>query len=765
MTTRSGGNQFHGSLFEYFRNDKLDANDWFSNSAGLPRSSLRSNDYGASFGGPLWKNKTYFFAAFEGLDLLQPYTVLDSVPSSQFRQQAPPIVSEFMAANPTPNGPLSGDLAQLTAAVTRHSELNSSSLRIDHNFSERAQFFIRGYSTPSSAQGSGASLFSEGQLNLGAHGVTAGLNAALSPRTLNDLRFGYSTATARYGIVPAFNTSSSANLWTILPPVTPASITNYQVQVYGLEPLVATSGDRHTQSQWNAVDTLTHIRGKHEWKLGGDFRLILPSLSTEPYELFASFDSLSSLALGQISQLTINHQDPLSLEAKNVSLFVQDTWRVRPNLTLNLGLRWEWNPPMTGRNGDALQPVLNLQTPQLASLSAGNTPLWSDPVGNFAPRAGFAWRPAERRNLVIRAGAGIYYDLGYGVAMSSLASSAPYFTSNTVYDTSIYNPAPGLLLPNSNPPYAQGFAYQPGFHLTASFHWNAGVEQQIGRSAALSATYVNITGSGLLRREWLSNPNPTFNGVDVTTNDGFSGYRALQLQLRSRMETSLQYLVSFNWARSIDNVSKDSQLLPYGDAAAVAADTGYSDFDVRRSWNASVSYEPKWSKGWGVESIVRSRSPFPINVVTGEDPFQFGTGNYVLRPNLVPGVPVWLANPNAPGGEVLNPAAFSIPSGYVQGDLTRNSIRGFGFSQVDLAIRKQFHVTERAGLQLRVEVFNALNHANLSDPQASLSSPQFGESQSMLNTGLGTGGPANGLMPVYQIGGPRSLQISLRFSF
>jgi hypothetical protein len=231
------------------------------------------------------------------------------------------------------------------------------------------------------------------------------------------------------------------------------------------------------------------------------------------------------------------------------------------------------------------------------------------------------------------------------------------------------------------------------------------------------------------------------------------------------MDSSLQYLVSFNWARSIDNESKDSELVPYGDLAARAADTGYSSFDIRTNWNASVSYEPKWSHGWGLESIVRSRSGFPINVVTGADPFQFGVGNYVLRPNVVPGAPIWLDDPSAPGGRILNRNAFTVPNGYQQGDLQRDSIRGFGFSQVDLAVRKQFRLSDRASAQLRLEAFNALNHTNLSDPQATLSSPQFGQSQSMLNAGLGTGGPANGLMPVFQIGGPRSLQISLRLRF
>ena len=755
MTTRSGTNQFHGSLFEYLRNEKLDANNWFSNSAGLPRSPLRSNDFGASLGGPVWKDKTYFFASYEGLHLRQPFTLRDSVPSNYFRQQAPPIVRDFLDAYPLANGPTTGDLAELTASISRHSSLNATSVRVDHNLNDKAQFFVRGYNTPSSAQGSAASLFSQGQLNLGARGITAGLNVSLSARTLNDLRLGFASADAHYGLVPIVS-NPNANLWRILPPVVPTDQTNYEVLVYGLQPVVSQNGDLHTQSQWNIVDGLTHIRGKHEWKLGADFRMILPTLSTRPYRLYASFDSLASLALGRLSQFTINHQNPLALAAKNLSLFVQDTYRVKPNLTLNLGVRWEWNPPITGAN---LTPVADLGP----NAALGSGPLWHNNGRSFAPRAGLAWRPLS--GLTIRAGAGIYYDLGYGVAISSLATSAPAFTSRTVYNISIFDPTGAIRLPDANAPYARGFAYQPGFQLPSTLHWNIGVEQQLGRSAALSATYVDLTGSNLLRREWLAHPNANFTGVDVTTNGAYSGYRALQLQLRSRMETSLQYLISFNWSRSQDNASKDSQLLPYGDLTARAADFGYSDFDVRRSWNASVSYEPKWSKGWAVESIVRSRSAFPLNIVTGADPFQFGSGNYVLRPNLVPGAPLWIADANAPGGERLNSNAFSVPNGYSQGDLTRNAIRGFGFAQVDMALRKQFRVSEAASVQLRLEVFNALNHANLSDPQTALNSAHFGQSQSMLSAGLGTGGPANGLMPVFQIGGPRSLQVSLRFRF
>ena len=763
LTTRSGSNRLHATLFEYLRNDKFDANNWFSNSAGLSRAVLRSNDFGAAFGGPLIRNKTYFFAAFEGLRLNQPFTLRDSVPSDGFRAQAPKAVQDFLAAYPRANGPATEpDQALLTANVSRRSQVNTASLRLDHTVKDRTQLFVRIFDSPSSAQGSASSLFSQGQLNLAARGVTLGLTSALSPNVVNDFRFGYALADARYGVVPAVNTSSG-NVWSILPAVTPAEQSNYSVQVYGLQPVLLDNADRHSQSQWSMNDSLTRNVGKHEWKSGIDYRMVLPSIESRPWQVFASFDSLPSLALGQISQFTVSRTNPLALSARALSLYTQDTWRVRPNLSLNFGLRWEWNPPISGRGATLLQPVADLESPANAALAVG--PLYRTNSLNFAPRAGFAWRPYGVHGMTVRGGAGLYYDLGYGAVMSGLANAAPNFISSTVYNASVYAPSGSFRLPSAAPPYASGFAYAPGYQTPFTLNWNAGVDQEIGKRAVLSAAYVSLDGNRLPRREWMSNLNASFTGVDVTTNAGFSEYRAVQVQLRSRMDSALQYLLSFSWARSVDNASRDSQLLPYGDAAARAADIGYSDFDVRRAWNASVSYEPKWSHGWGLESIVRGRTGFPVNVVTGADPFRFGLGNYVLRPNLIPGAQVWIPDPSVAGGERLNPAAFIVPSNYGQGDLVRNAVRGFGFAQADLAVRKTFNVSERTSAQFRIEAFNALNHPNPGDPQANLSSAQFGQSQSMLNAGLGTGGPGNGLMPVFQIGGPRSLQMSLRLRF
>jgi hypothetical protein len=158
-----------------------------------------------------------------------------------------------------------------------------------------------------------------------------------------------------------------------------------------------------------------------------------------------------------------------------------------------------------------------------------------------------------------------------------------------------------------------------------------------------------------------------------------------------------------------------------------------------------------------------------VNVVTGLDPFLAGeieTGAYgAVRPNLVPGLPLWIANPNVAGGREINAAAFTMPTGAVQGDLGRNALRGFGATEVDLTLRRQFKLRERLSLQARADFFNILNHPNFGPPTNYLSSPLFGQSTQMLGASLGTGGQTGGPNPLYQIGGPRSAQLALKLLF
>lgn len=771
LETRQGGNTFHGGVSTYFRNEVLDANNWFSNSRGLGRAPLRASDLTATLGGPLWRNRTYFFASHERLRLTQPFTIQSAVPSEAFRAAALPLTRDFLESYPLPNGAdLGGGQAELTARVSRNSALDSTSARFDHMFGSRAVAFARVYQTPSSSQGAGQSLFSQGNLNLGARGFTVGVTSALSPTVIHDIRFGWATAQALYGLTPAgfTNASQAGDLSQILPPLTDPAETNYSVFVYGLEPVIQNRNNRHSQQQWNFVDASTFIRGRHEIKLGGDVRMVMPSVQSKPWNVFAVFPYLGAVSLGRMSLLTVSHQQSVQVAARNTSLFVQDSWKANARLTLTYGLRWEYNPAITPRNGTQLAPVVGLEDPKTAHLSTTNSPLWNTGAGNFAPRLGIAWRPFANRSLAVRAGGGLYYDLGYGVLMNSVASSPPNYVSRTAYDVSLFDPMSSFPLPKLgviDPPFARAFAYEPKFKAPFTSQISVGVEQNVGRAAVLSTTFVDVAGHGLLRREWINKLNSNFTGVEVNTNGAMSNYRALQMQLRSRTNSTLQYLVSYSFGRSMDNSSKDSELLQFGDFAARRADYGYSSFDVRHSGHAALSYEPKQLKGWGLDTIVRSRTGFPVNVVTGVDPMQLGLTSYVLRPDLVAGQQVWIDDAAAPGGRRLNRNAFQVPNSQRQGSLDRNAVRGFGFGQVDFAVRKQFRLTERTSMQFRVEAFNALNRANLGDPQSVMTSPQFGQSLNTLNTSLGSGGPANGLMPAFQIGGPRSMQVSLRFRF
>jgi hypothetical protein len=215
----------------------------------------------------------------------------------------------------------------------------------------------------------------------------------------------------------------------------------------------------------------------------------------------------------------------------------------------------------------------------------------------------------------------------------------------------------------------------------------------------------------------------------------------------------------------LDNSSSDSFLFWAGSGSGLARDRGSSDFDLRHSLSASLDYAlPGVAKGFSLAGTFRARSGFPISVLNSEQYAGIAFVN-AFRPDLVPGVPVWIADSDAPGGRILNPLAFAATKPGQQGDLGRNAISGFGMWQLDLSLHREFRLAERRALELRVEGFNALNHPNFADPVRYLNSPYFGQSTSMLNLMLGTGSPGSGLAPMLQTGGPRSVEAVVRIRF
>jgi hypothetical protein len=335
-----------------------------------------------------------------------------------------------------------------------------------------------------------------------------------------------------------------------------------------------------------------------------------------------------------------------------------------------------------------------------------------------------------------------------------------------------------------DPPFGTIVAFDSNLKLPRTSQWNAALEKALSSNQTLLVAYVGAMGRRLLREDVLLNPNPDFTVVRVTSNAARSNYHALQLQYGRRYSKGLQAVASYTWSRSIDNASSDS--LPRLRVAAVNTNTGEvrdiqnteyapSDFDVRHSFTAAVMYNlPKpragsigaaFLRNWSVDVIVRARTATPVNVVVRSDVIGEDLILELQRPDLIPGVPLYVNDSTVAGGRRINRAAFSIPAQLRQGTLGYNALRGFAFSQFDLSLRRQFNLSERLKLQSKVEVFNLLNHPNFGNPVNTLSSNLFGQSTQMLGRSLGNGGINGGLSPLYQIGGPRSIQLALKLQF
>jgi hypothetical protein len=508
------------------------------------------------------------------------------------------------------------------------------------------------------------------------------------------------------------------------------------------------------------------------------------------------FGSLSNILSNNLPEAYIVSRtaDVQLLVFSNWSLFAQDTWNLRHTLTVTYGLRWEYNAAPLSPNGTLPFTVNQVDDLATMTLAPTGTPLWHPQKDDFAPRLGVAWQP--RPNLVLRAGAGIFYDLGYSDVADGM-DAWPYGQDKLPLST----PSSPLSFPLSAanaapPPFCDVLSasclvsylavVDPHHVLPRTYEWNAAMEQTLGKADVLTLTYLGAGGRKLMRQDLYDAPNPAvFTGeFDLMRNGETSSYQALQAQFRHRLAHGLQTLLSYTWAHSIDDVSSDVFFasVPPGEAAS-SLDRGSSDNDIRQTFAGAISYDiPGPGSGvwksifgsWSTDSIIYARSATPVNVVTGLNPFPdtFLSGNYsVQRPNVIPGVPFYLDESGAPGGKIINAAAFSVPTVSAQGDLGRNALRGFGATQLDLTLRRRFRLTERVSLQARGDPFNIFNHPNFGAPQNYLYSspgvanPLFGQSTSTLASYLGSGGQGGGLNPLYQIGGPRSIQLALKLVF
>ena len=807
IVTRAGANEFHGTLFDYFRNDALDANDWFANSRGLRKPALRQNDFGGVLGGPIYlprfgegkawydgHNRTFFFFSYEGLRLRLPQTGLTTVPSSNARQIAPPAMQPFLNAFPRPNGrDLANNFSEFNATFSDPSTLDATGIRIDHVVGSKLSMFVRYNNAPSDTVqrgSSGLSLNTLATTVLDTKTLTAAATLAITPMVSNDLRANYSHNRGAISFsVDNFGGATVPPDSLLFPPSTSPEDSLFDLNLNGTNSRLSRGRrELNVQRQVNLVDTLSALKGAHQFKFGVDYRRLSPVFDFTHYSQQSAFGGVNGALTGKATFVLVTAFDgPTYPVFTNLSLFGQDTWRVTRRMTLTYGLRWDLNPPPSESRG--IHPIVltGLDNPTTLALAPSGSALYKTTYDNFAPRIGVAYELSQTKGAetILRGGFGVFYDIGTGPAAGAFGIAYPFSRnrfvpgSNTPSGVPFPLDAASALPPTFNPlpPFGTIWgALDPNFKLPYTYQWNLAVERSLGASQAISASYVAAVGRRLLRQEVIQNPNPNFTTIIATRNSATSDYHALQLQFHRRLSRGLQALASYTWSHSIDNVSSDSSFEASTFKIDPRQERGSSDFDVRHSSNVALTYaipahfRNRFMKAllrdFSIDTIFVARSATPVNVRTGANA---AGGFSVSRPDLILGVPLYIEDPNVGGGRRINKAAFTTPIGR-QGTLGRNALRGFPMWQVDLAIHRQFNLGEKLKLQLKTEFFNLFNHPNFGDPGANsttnaLTNPQFGQSVNMLGRSLGSGGFLGGLNPLYQNGGPRSIQLALKLQF
>jgi hypothetical protein len=753
ILTRAGTNQFHGALFDFFRNDTLDASDWFANANSLPKPQLRQNDFGGVFGGPLTRDRTFFFLSYEGLRLHQPQVLATDVPSVSTRQTACAGCKTFLNAFPLPNrsGGRLG-FAPFVAGFSDVSSLDAASLRLDHRFGTRLSLFGRYNYAPSSYTARQFMLSNPIDTTALTETLTSGATLLLSPHMVNDLRLNWSHSTAAsFARLDSFGGATPFAPALFFPTtVDPASaFGGYALSGGTNSSFYIGKNVANTQRQWNVVDTFALSAGAHLVKLGADWRSLATLNNPRAYDLMAAFVATNGAVNGVPAQITIGAQERITDYFQNLSLFAQDTWKLAPHLTATYGLRWEFNPPPT-----ASLPLYTLRAMQLAPRG---TPLYAASYGSFAPRLGLAFQPTSWTTL--RTGFGVYYDLGAGL-IGQAAAGFPYFRQR-VLPTGTAFPPPAVLAQPLPFTITSIYGAQAGLRLPLTYEWSLSVEQRLGATRQLSIAWIGAAGRHLLRQIYYVNPTPDISTGYLLTNAAFSDFESMQAPFQQRLVHGIFALVSYTLGKSLDNVSTESAL----NLAAIQLnphnDRGSSDFDIRQTLSAAFTYS---FRNWGLDGVWIARSATPVDVTYSRD---VGFGLTSLRADLVSGVPLYVDDPGAAGGRRFNPEAFTIPLAFPgrQGTLGRNMLRGFPLAQLNFTLRREFPIHERLRLQLRAELFNALNHPAFADPTGSLFATEFGESTQMLGRSLGRGGANGGLNPLYQVGGPRSIQLALRLVF
>jgi hypothetical protein len=745
--TKSGTNQFHGSVFEFIRNSAVDAKNYFD-SASAPIPPFKRNQFGAEIDGPIFRDKTFFMASYEGLRQRLGVTTIAVVPGASARQgQLPgqaaitvnPAVIPYLDLVPLPNGPLFADgTGQFINAASQSTDENFAAARIDHRFTDKTSLFVRySYDSAISSVPDNLNLTTANSSSRNQY-LTAEAMHIFNERLLNTFRFSFNKSLVRS--FPSYQRAIDPSL-SFLPGV-PLG----QISITGLFSL---GPSRFGPSFLNMKlfqfsDNVTYTRGRHSLNVGGDYRFYhLPAQQVQSPYGFYQFSSLSNFlkAVPSSVEMTL----PSSQLVRNwrqsmAAAYLQDEIRLGRRLTLNAGLRYERVREPDEEHG-LLSNLRNLSDPQA---TVGR--LFVNPSNlNFAPRVGIAWDPFGDGKTSVRSGFGIFYSqLWSDFYYNSGNRQPPFYTLGSI-SSPVFPNAFSLI---DSPRFVLGrqdvVQYRPASPYVMQY--NLTVQRQLTAGSVLTVGYTGERGVHLPRLvdgnqalptiladgSYFFAPNspvqnPNFTGIRYKKTDGMSYYNALLVMYEQRLMKRLLLRANYTFSRNIDTGSleitqgtdNDLPQNPY----SLAAERGLSNYDVRHylvtywTWDLPSLPGPKWlGAGWQWNTITTLASGNPFSAVVSFDRAgaKFQSGTSPERPDLVPGAST---NPILGGASrYFDPNAFALPAAGFYGNLGRNTLIGPGLAKVDVSLNKHFQLTERLGMEFRTEVFNILNHANFSIP-------------------------------------------------
>lgn len=759
LVSKSGTNELHGGVFEYFRNDKLDAR----RPIDAARPPFRLNQFGGNVGGRIIKDRTFYFANYEGLRQRLASTFIGFVPSEAFKTRAkaasPAIGSVMDAFKPGSARTADANIDQLSTAASQPWTEDSGLIKADHRFSDKTSMFVRWNIDNGVISELRNALLETRVSNFRTQNGAIQFQHVFSPTLLSETRLGVNRSSLRRDTNGTFNEGVSI----------PGFI---NLQVDRTEVEIGTSYGLSQNVTWN--------RGRHTFKFGGEIRKIDLALA-DTGQVTTAFSSRDNFLLNRADSVSFGSALPgLKGLRPYYFAFAQDEVKLTQTLTASIGTRYEYYS--VAKTSDGRGRVFDLT--RCSGFCPQGSPWYFPDRNNFAPRVGLGWSPARfNGKTVFRAGYGMFYGPGQIDDVNAAIDSYPETFNLSQRDQ------PALAFPavqfigQARSTGVSARALQRDRREGYSQTWTFSVQQQLPSAFVLQAAYLGGNGHNLFGRSFVNTidsatgrrPYPNFSNVDIKTNDRNSSMQALQVSFNRASRGGFQWQTQYMWSHNInDNAGAgDGQNIMISNCRQ--CDRGNSDFDVRHTVTANAVYELPFGKGrrflqegianailggWAFSGVGTARTGIPFNVTVNRAAADLPDGVVTTpgrsaptqRPDVIAGQPLYsaLQTPDS----WLNLGAFRLPARGTWGTLPRNALRGPGLWQTDIGITRRHRIVERASLEFRAEMFNLFNRAQYGSPNANISNPaQFGRITSVVNSAP-TG-----------FGGPRQVQFMLRLIF